>query len=59
MIPTRIVSFDLGPSWQELDRNNNGNISIQEFKVLRALNATEDRLPHGQWNLLHYLLVQG
>jgi len=28
--------------FKELDRNNNGNISIQEFKVLRALNATED-----------------
>ncbi|CAE7932702.1 STX6 [Symbiodinium sp. KB8] len=29
--------------FKELDRNNNGNISIQEFKVLRALNATEER----------------
>ena len=30
---------------EELDRNNNGNISIQEFRVLRALNATEDCMP--------------
>ncbi|CAE7609539.1 STX6 [Symbiodinium sp. CCMP2456] len=34
----------LGMTEFELDRNNNGNISIQEFKVLRALNATEEKL---------------
>ncbi|CAJ1344896.1 unnamed protein product [Effrenium voratum] len=28
--------------FKELDRNNNGHISIQEFKVLLVLNVTED-----------------
>mmetsp|Transcript_14910 Transcript_14910/g.27984 ORF Transcript_14910/g.27984 Transcript_14910/m.27984 type:complete len:469 (-) Transcript_14910:131-1537(-) len=28
--------------FKELDRNNNGNISIQEFKILRALHVSED-----------------
>lgn len=27
---------------QELDKNNNGNISIEEFKAFRLLKASED-----------------